>query len=234
GDVLNALGYRIRPYEVEAGATARAMEESKRIISDAFENNTNLLKALYQVRKTMAAVKVDRTRVKPKVAIIGEFWAMTTEGDGNYALQAFLESEGAEVEIQLVTAWLLYMIWQSRYDTGKRANLRGLDTGGKTGSKFSLEGVDVRKRLLTLKAAEGVLRGLFQTTRRVMVLYDYHPSSMAAIDEISHAFYDNNLRGGEGHMEVGKRIHNIVKNTVNMTLSVKPCGCMPSRSVSDG
>ena len=42
---------------------------------------------------------------------------MTTEGDGNYGLQRFLESEGAEVDIQLVTAWLLYMIWQVAYDT---------------------------------------------------------------------------------------------------------------------
>lgn len=35
-------------------------------------------------------------------------------------------------------------------------------------------------------------------------------------------------------MEVGKLIQNIVKNKVNMTLSVKPFGCMPSSSVSDG
>src|SRR5436853_639096 len=35
GDSLNALGYRIRPYEVMPGATDRALETSKRIISDA-------------------------------------------------------------------------------------------------------------------------------------------------------------------------------------------------------
>ena len=29
GDVLNAIGYRIRPYEVEPGATDRALEECK-------------------------------------------------------------------------------------------------------------------------------------------------------------------------------------------------------------
>jgi hypothetical protein len=51
---------------------------------------------------------------------------------------------------------------------------------------------------------------------------------------VSHAFYDNNLRGGEGHMEVGKLILNVAKSKVNMTLSVKPFGCMPSSSVSDG
>ncbi|UTW69302.1 hypothetical protein KHA80_20845 [Anaerobacillus sp. HL2] len=45
---------------------------------------------------------------------------MTTEGDGNYKLQQFLESEGAEVEVQPVTAWILFLIWDSRFDTNRR------------------------------------------------------------------------------------------------------------------
>jgi predicted nucleotide-binding protein (sugar kinase/HSP70/actin superfamily) len=236
GDCLNALAYRIRPYEVETGATDRAVEQSKRIISLAFENNTSLPAALYKVRKTMGAVKVDRLRVKPRVGIIGEFWAMTTEGDGNYGLQRFLEAEGAEPDIQLVTAWLLYMIWQGRYDTQQRETLRGTDKAKEQagGSKFSLKGVDVRKRKASLWAGEKVLRTLFQTFAKAMGLNDYHLADMDKIADISHAFYDNNLRGGEGHMEVGKLIQNVAYSKVNMTLSVKPFGCMPSSSVSDG
>jgi len=67
-----------------------------------------------------------------------------------------------------------------------------------------------------------------------MGLADYHLPNMDEIAEVSHAFYDNNLRGGEGHMEVGKLIQNVAYSKVNMTLSVKPFGCMPSSSVSDG
>lgn len=236
GDSLNALGYRIRPYEVEPGATDRALEMSKKIISDAFEANGSLTVALMKVRRTMGKVKVDRTKVKPRVGIIGEFWAMTTEGDGNYGLQRFLEAEGAEPDIQLVTAWLLYMLWQGKYDTEQRAQLRGTDKGKEQhgGSKFSLEGVDVRKRKLSLYAGEKVIRGMFQTIANAMGLYDYHLADMDKIAQISHAFYDNNLRGGEGHMEVGKLIQNVAYSKVNMTLSVKPFGCMPSSSVSDG
>ena len=219
-----------------AGWTDRAIEQSKHIISTAFETNTSLPLALYKVRKIMGAVKVDRTRPKPRVGIIGEFWAMTTEGDGNYGLQRFLEAEGAEPDIQIVTSWLLYMIWQGRFDTDQRSKLRGVDAGKEEqgGSKFSLKGVDVRKRKASLWAGEQVLRGLFQTFAHAMGLYDYHLPDMDAIAQISHAFYDNNLRGGEGHMEVGKLIQNVAYSKVNMTLSVKPFGCMPSSSVSDG
>jgi predicted nucleotide-binding protein (sugar kinase/HSP70/actin superfamily) len=235
GDVLNALGYRIRPYEVEPGAADRALEISKKIIADAFETGSSMSVALFKVRRELGKVKVDRTRVKPRVGIIGEFWAMTTEGDGNYGLQRFLEAEGAEPDIQLVMAWLLYMLWAGRYDTAQRAELRGVDAGkAEGGSKFSLKGVDVRKRRATLWAGEKVLRGLFQTVCTAMGLYDYHLPDMNEIAEISHAFYDNNLRGGEGHMEIGKLIQNVAYSKVNMTLSVKPFGCMPSSSVSDG
>jgi predicted nucleotide-binding protein (sugar kinase/HSP70/actin superfamily) len=236
GDVLNALGYRIRPYEVVAGSADRAIETCKRTISDAFENNTSIPLALLKVRRIMSKVAVDRTKVKPRVGIIGEFWAMTTEGDGNYGLQRFLEAEGGEPDIQIVTAWLLYMIWQGRFDTAQRAGLKGVDKKKEEigGSKFSLKGVDVRKRLASLWAGEKVLLGLFHGLAKAMGLNDYHLPNMDQIAEISHSFYDNNLRGGEGHMEVGKLIQNVAYSKVNMTLSVKPFGCMPSSSVSDG
>jgi predicted nucleotide-binding protein (sugar kinase/HSP70/actin superfamily) len=235
GDVLNALGYRIRPYEVQAGSTDRALETAKRHIASAFENNTSVVKALWLARKELGKVEVDRTKVKPRVGIIGEFWAMTTEGDGNYGLQRFLEAEGAEPDVQLVIAWLLYMVWQTKYDTAQRANLRGADaTKAEGGSKFSLKGVDVRKRNASLWAGDKVLRGLFLTIAKAMGLEDFHLPDMEEIAQVSHSFYDNNLRGGEGHMEVGKLIQNVAYSKVNMTLSVKPFGCMPSSSVSDG
>jgi predicted nucleotide-binding protein (sugar kinase/HSP70/actin superfamily) len=230
GDVLNALMYRIRPFEVEAGATDKAVAESKAIIAKAFADSKSLIKAVYKVRKIMGAVKVDRTRPVPKVGIIGEFWAMTTEGDGNYGMQRFLESEGAEVDIQVVAAWLLYMLWQAQYDTRERANLRGTDTG----TKFGLEGVDVRKKLAMLIAVDKGLRVFFKTISHAVGLRGFQLADMDNLADVSHAFYDNNLRGGEGHMEVGKLILNIAKTKVNMTLSIKPFGCMPSSSVSDG
>lgn len=57
---------------------------------------------------------------------------------------------------------------------------------------------------------------------------------MVEIAKVANEHYNNQLRGGEGHMEVGKLILNVVKQKVNMTLSVKPFGCMPSSGVSDG
>lgn len=232
GDVLNAIGYRLRPYEVEPGATDRALAEAKKTCYDALEQGNNILLALLRARKVLGRVKVDRLRIRPRTAIIGEFWAMTTEGDGNYALQRFLESEGSECDIQLVTAWILYNIWEVRWDTENRANLRGTD-GGKYGLKDLDEG-GVFTRRVGLWAADKALRAVFQTFAHAGGLYGYHMPDMDDVADVAAPHYNNDLRGGEGHMEVGKLILNVVKNKANMTLSVKPFGCMPSSGVSDG
>jgi predicted nucleotide-binding protein (sugar kinase/HSP70/actin superfamily) len=233
GDVLNALGYRIRPYEKNTGDTDRALERCKKIVYDALEKRTNILVALARCKPLLAAVPVDRMMVKPRVSIIGEFWAMTTEGDGNYQLQRFLESEGAEADIQLVTAWLLYMVWEGRRDTLERRDLRGADTSyyglGKSTGPF-----DIGKKLAGIAVADKLIRALFQTFAHAAGLYGYQLPDMFEIARVSHEYYNNDLRGGEGHMEVGKLIMNVLHAKAHMTLSVKPFGCMPSAGVSDG
>lgn len=229
GDILNAIGYRIRPYEVVTGSTNAALDRCKQLLYVAFSKRKSLIKALYRCRKELQAVKVDRTIVKPRVSIIGEFWAMTTEGDGNYRLQQFLEEEGAEVEVQSLTAWILFLIWEGRYDTLKRMNLRQADSGRK-----GLEGKNAKMRLRMLQLADRTVRVMFQMYAKVIGLHGYQLPDMDEIAKVAHDHYNNHLRGGEGHMEVGKLILNVVKRKANMTISVKPFGCMPSSGVSDG
>jgi predicted nucleotide-binding protein (sugar kinase/HSP70/actin superfamily) len=232
GDVLNAIGYRLRPYEIEPGATDRALAEAKDLCRAALRHRTSILRALRKSRRLFSRIEVDRTVVKPKVSIIGEFWAMTTEGDGNYHLQRFIEREGGEVDAQLLTAWLLYNIWEVRFDTAARATLRGVDGGRKGLSTLGEYGL--LRRRIALWAAEKALRGAFATFARAAGLMGYGLPDMNEVAAVAAPYYSNELRGGEGHMEVGKLILNVVRNKATMTVSVKPFGCMPSSSVSDG
>ena len=232
GDVINGISYRLRPYEVVPGSTDIAMKKAKQICYDALLNQKSILLALMEAKKEFKKVEVDLTQVRPKVAIIGEFWAMTTEGDGNHQLQRFVEKEGAEADIQFVSAWILYNIWEVTFDTKSRALLRGED-GGRTGLRGSGEfGVFLREIGLVL--GDKALRSAFQTFAHAGGFYGYHLPNMHEVADVAAPYYNNDLRGGEGHMEVGKLILNVVKQKATMTLSVKPFGCMPSSGVSDG
>jgi predicted nucleotide-binding protein (sugar kinase/HSP70/actin superfamily) len=229
GDVINVMSYRIRPYEVEEGATDRAVAEVKREVREALEANQSVLRALWRGRRHLAAVEVDRLRAKPKVAIIGEFWAMTTEGDGNYHLQRFIEQEGGENDIQTLVNWLLYTLWEMRHDTERRMTLRAEDE-----SYYGLKGSDVGYKMAGVWLGELALRATFAAFCASVGLKRHGLPDMDEIAKVGHSFYNNELRGGEGHMEVAKLVLNVAKQKAHMTLSVKPFGCMPSSGVSDG
>jgi len=233
GDVLNGLMYRIRPYEVVAGATDRVVQQAKDMLTDVLQTPDSLHKlplTMLKIRRMFGAIEVDRTVIKPKVAIIGEFWAMTTEGDGNYKMPSFLESEGAEVEVQFVTAWLLYNMWEIKWDTLRRMRLEGADEG-----LWGLADNDnPGKTVWGVMAADKIFRGMFQILANTLGLHGYKLPDMDELSDLTKDLYHDEIRGGEGHMEVGKLIVNTTHDKVNMTLSVKPFGCMPSSGVSDG
>jgi predicted nucleotide-binding protein (sugar kinase/HSP70/actin superfamily) len=214
---------------VRPGATDAALRQAQQILGEALRQRTSVTRALRRCRRLLANVEVDRLQPKPLVMIIGEFWAMTTEGDGNYRHQRFLEAEGAEVHVQPLTAWLLYLTWQMRHDVRRRLSLSGADPGRK-----GLVGKRGHLLLLKLWMAERSLGLLFQWFARSIGLGRYTLADMQEIADLAQAHYDVELRGGEGHMEVGKLIECVQKNKAHLVISVKPFGCMPSSGVSDG
>src|SRR6201984_389903 len=74
----------------------------------------DILNALSDARDKMNAIEVDRTKVKPVVKITGEFWAQTTEGDGNFHMFEFLEREGAQVLVEPIATWVAYLLYQAK------------------------------------------------------------------------------------------------------------------------
>jgi predicted nucleotide-binding protein (sugar kinase/HSP70/actin superfamily) len=228
-DVINAMGYRTRPYETTAGATDRALEDCKAIVSRALAGGGSVLRALARCRKRFAAIEVDRLRPKPKVSIIGEFWAMTTEGDGNYRLQRFLEAEGAECEIPLIATWILYEIWCAKQNIRERMMLRRADT-----ERHRSESETPLTTLFLLSLGRAATKLFFYTFAKAIGLEGWRLPDMDHLADNSHKWYPNELQGGEGPMEVAKVIDVVTKRKAHMVVSVKPFGCMPSSGVSDG
>lgn len=228
GDVVNAQCFRIRPYEIESGATDRALGRCLEILSDAFRQRHSIIRALRRCRAEFDRVPVDRLKPKPRVAVIGEFWAMHADGAGNYDLKRFLESEGAEVEIPLVTNGLLYHIWCFDADLRQEMAMRrthAAKAGDSRHPRLSILAAEVLRRLVLL---------IFRVYARAIGLNGYHVADMGRLARLSDAYYPNELRGGEGHIEVGKVIDIAERRKADLVVSVKPFGCMPSSSVSDG
>ena len=226
GDVMNLLGYKMRPYELEKGATDKAMEACREVVSHAFMEKKNLIKALWNCRKILAKVKLDRLQPKAKVLVMGEFWAAMTEGDGNYNLHRFLEAEGAECIPQPVMNRLMLSIWEAERKLLKKEDL-AVDTEKKI--DFST----VKSRVL-IKLAKVAVKTHFTLYAKALGLHDYEIPNMEKLAALSEQYYTLDCEGGEGHLEVAHLIESVKDNLSHLTISVKPFGCMPSSAVSDG
>ncbi len=226
GDVMNLLGYKMRPYELEVGATDKAMEECRLLVSAAFTNKKNLTKTLWNCRKILAKVELNRLQPKAKVLVMGEFWAAMTEGDGNYNLHRFLEAEGAECIPQPIMNRLMLSIWEAERKLHKKEELV-VDTDKKV--DFS----SVKSRLL-IKLAKSAVKVHFSMYAKALGLHDYEIPNMEKLAALSEEYYTLDCEGGEGHLEVAHLIESVKENLSHLTISVKPFGCMPSSAVSDG
>ena len=226
GDILNILGYKIRPYEVEVGSTNRALEECRDIVSNAFISHKNLTIAMYRCRGILSKVKLNRLQPKAKVMVMGEFWAAMTEGDGNYNLHKFLEAEGAECIPQPIINRLMLSLWEAKTDLKSKEELA-------TDSTNHIDFSSAKKRLL-LKAGEFGVKSYFYLYAKAIGLHDYKIIDIEELAKLSKEYYTLECEGGEGFLEVAHLLESIEKKLAHLVISIKPFGCMPSSAVSDG
>jgi len=264
GDLLNALGHSVRPYEVNDGQTDQVLDESVRYLHDVMKSkkraeiegvwarilggkkqaaaylhkfvnqlsSDHYVDGLREVRRRFEEIEVDFTRVRPIVHITGEFWAQTTEGDGNFKMFRFLEKEGAEVVVEPVGTWILYMLHQA---VQKARDTKNVDFSAPIWriGKLAQHEWDYRRRITQLKVAESVFKREFNRLRKTLG-GNVHPlNDQYELQRIGHPYYNSRAGGGEGHLEVAKNIYYSNKNLAHMVLSLKPFGCMPSTQ-SDG
>jgi predicted nucleotide-binding protein (sugar kinase/HSP70/actin superfamily) len=190
-------------------------------------------KALADARDRIGAIEVDRLRVKPVVKVTGEFWAQTTEGDGNFRMFSFLEREGAQVMVEPIGTWIMYMLWLA-----KANKIRRKDIDYPPPPRTALKARLARELRFRGKLAYYGIGNRFYNHqyKRVVDALGGLAHPLVDLDELAALaapYYNVLARGGEGHMEVAKNIYYTVKKKAHMVLSLKPFGCMPS-SQSDG
>ncbi len=186
-------------------------------------------------RDRLAAIEVDRLRVKPVVKITGEFWAQSTEGDGNFRMFEFLEREGAQVIVDPLSTWLMYLLRQQRAEL---LDQRGVDVprSGPLVPRLRAWRNDERRialQRLAIWLGKAIFCHRYHKLCRALEDVPHHLVDQEALAEAAHPFYNSLARGGEGHLEVGKNVYYSTRHAAHMVLSLKPFGCMPSTQ-SDG
>ena len=191
--------------------------------------------ALNRCRDMFDEIEMDRLRAKPIVKITGEFWAQTTEGDGNFNMFRFLQREGAQVLVEPIGTWIMYMIHQVMQ---KYRDLKGLEEGAALPPLWQLDkraGIEwrYRNKVAKLKLAEAIFKREYHKIVEALGGVAHHLADQYELQRAGHPYYNSRAGGGEGHLEVAKNIYYSNKDLAHMVLSLKPFGCMPSTQ-SDG
>ncbi|MCS6804029.1 MAG: hypothetical protein RMM98_00150 [Acidobacteriota bacterium] len=227
-DILTDMEYLTRPYEVIPGQTDQVMQESIEYLYEVFRNRpirgkkwgnlawhlttSYFTEALKEVKKKWDAVEVDRLQVKAKVKITGEFWLQTHEGDGNYNIKRWLEHEGAEVIPPPVAVWLDYLLHSKLFDLENRKEFEK-----RPGVKMAL-----------IKALARLYRRTYDGLRKALNFVPYALPDQFELRQLADPYYHYRLRGGEGHMLVGKALYAYRHKRAHMICELSPYSCMPN------
>ncbi len=183
--------------------------------------------AMESARQRYDKIELDPFRVRPVVKMMGEFWAQTTEGDGNFNMHRFLEKEGAEVLVDrsLFTriSYLLHMHKQGAKD--KKGILDG------KGRLAHYTAYYKKRSLLTL--AEWILKRENDRLLEAMGGTLHEMASQYELERLARPYWNWRTRSGESHLEIAENIYYHTKHLCHMVLSLKPFTCMPSTQ-SDG
>jgi len=228
GDVITDMEYATRPYEVNPGQTDAVLKDciehmytvfnqrpdhGKKLGTLAWHLTTNYFtKALREVRRKWDAIEVDRTRVKPRVKITGEFWLQTHEGEGNYNIKQWLEREDSEVVPPPVAVWLHYLM---------HPVIRKLEHRHST-SKYP------KRDELLLQALERIYVATYNRFRKALGNIPNELPDQLELKNLAEPFYHFELRGGEGHMLIGKALYAYHHKKAHMICELSPYSCMPN------
>jgi len=227
-DVIRDLEFQLRPFEVEPGSVNAASKAAIEDLHAAFAKRPlrgktwrtiawhlttdYFVDALRRARAHFEPLKFDRLRLKPRVAVTGEFFLQTTESDANYNIHAWLESEGAEVCPSIIGTWLDYNLRFYRQTFEDRI---GLDRY----AKFKAKGLDIASR---------AVRRVYDRMRHALGNVPRPLPDQNEIRRLASPFFNSRLSGGEGDMLIGKSLLLHLHKKAHMICELSPYGCMPN------
>jgi len=231
-ELLQTLPRRLRPFF----ARRKRLHDTLNTLGKIREHlyGAPLHDALAAARDRIDRIEVDRLRVKPVVKITGEFWAQTTESDGNFRIFEFLESEGAELLVDPIGSWVMYLLFQERLTASVRRNVQPPGAGGwRRLTRRPAGELRYNARQLLFTAGERIWTRQYNRIVDALGGLAHRLPSQDELARLAAPFYNPLARGGEGHLEVGKTLYHGLHHHCHMVLSLKPFGCLPSTQ-SDG
>ncbi len=219
GDIFMKCVYRMRPYELEPGATeavhAKWLKKCQDFCCAKHINLARFGSMCRQMIRDFDAIPIDETLKKPRVGIVGEILVKFSPAGNNHLVE-LLEHEGAEAVSPDLVDFLLYCFYNQIY----KADHLGMSKKTKRNSKIGIW------------AIEHLLRGPAAKAERASRHFD-PPTSIYKIAEYAQQIVSLGNQTGEGWFLTGEMIE-LIKDEVPNIVCTQPFGCLPNHVVGKG
>lgn len=216
GDALMWLSNQVKPYELEKGATDKAVNQFIDELIPMFEHGAykqskRIYKKMLEIFKT---IPQDRSQIKIRIGIVGEIY-MKYSPLGNQHLEDYLIEEGFEPVLSGVMDFALYCVENSIID-------------------YEYYHMHEKNHYIYNIVKDVIMR--MQKTFRDIVKKDgtfIAPDDFSEVIDNGKAFIDLGVKMGEGWLLTGEVVSHI-KSGVTNVISAQPFGCLPNHIVAKG
>ena len=216
GDALMWLSNQVKPYELEKGATEKAVNQFIDELIPTFEHGSyKQSKRIYKKMLEMfKAIPQDRTQDKIRIGIVGEIY-MKYSPLGNQHLEDYLIEEGFEPVLSGVMDFALYCVENSIID-------------------YEYYHMHEKNHYIYNIVKDVIMR--MQKTFRDTVKKDgtfIAPDDFSEVIENGKPFIDPGVKMGEGWL-LTSEVVSLIKSGVTNVISAQPFGCLPNHIVAKG
>lgn len=216
GDALMWLSNQVKPYELEKGATDKAVNQFIDELIPMFEHGAykqskRIYKKMLEIFKT---IPQDRSQIKIRIGIVGEIY-MKYSPLGNQHLEDYLIEEGFEPVLSGVMDFALYCVENSIID-------------------YEYYHMHEKNHYIYNIVKDVIMR--MQKTFRDIVKKDgtfIAPDDFSEVTDNGKAFIDPGVKMGEGWLLTGEVV-SLIKSGVTNVISAQPFGCLPNHIVAKG
>lgn len=215
GDVIMRLSNATRPYELIKGETDALKKDWINKCREDVKGNTtiNFKRNVDQIVKDFSAIRIDDTKVIPKVGIVGEILVKYLP-QANNNLQQILEEEGNEVVLPDLTDFVLYCL----RNTTHKADLL---SKGKFSAFVSEMGVKY------IEHYRKYIREALEGSR-------YHsPLYITDLEEKAEKIVSLGNQYGEGWLLTAEMVE-LIEVGANNIVCIQPFGCLPNHITGKG
>ena len=210
-DAIQKMLRQGRPYEVNKGEFDRVYEKYLRRCEEVVESRGDLPALAREARRELEAVKTDRSRLRPRIGIVGEVFVRCNQFT-NHFIARRIEEMGGEAVIPPFEEWVNYITWSRITDARIERNYKRLLVEKIT------DFIQRREKYRVLNEFRGAIRDFF----------DEPPSDH--VIALGRRYLDPAIRG-EPILSMG-RCMEYVEVGCDGVVNLHPFNCMPGTIVN--